>query len=203
MEIFIILSDSPDFEFIARSIFYMFHFYQFWSVCFHFKFRFSNTFWIHFLIFPTFHILIFYSGNVEFGHNGLSYSDSLYRNSKRVEILNTGCQLAPEKISDLDFSSLNELHFNATRRLGIDRSFMGRSPRELQDQGKQLEKFQLVDLFRIKQEMIINHFQIILIWWPSKPIRGALVVSEPIISHASVWKRFLALFCKWLFWFLF
>ena len=108
-------------------------------------------------------ILIFNLGNVEFGHNGLSYSDSLYRNSKRVEILNTGCQLAPEKISDLDFSSLNELHFNATRRLGIDRSFMGRSPRELQDQGKQLEKFQLVDLFRIKQEMIINHLQIILI----------------------------------------
>ena len=105
-----------------------------------------------------FHILISYLGNVEFGHNGLSYSDSLYRNSKRVEILNTGCQLAPEKISDLDFSSLNELHFNATRRLGIDRSFMGRSPRELQDQGKQLEKFQLVDLFRIKQEMIINNF---------------------------------------------
>jgi len=93
--------------------------------------------------------------NVEFGHNGLSYSDSLYRNSKRVEILNTGCQLAPEKISDLDFSSLNELHFNATRRLGIDRSFMGRSPRELQDQGKQLEKFQLVDLFRIKQKNIL------------------------------------------------
>ena len=101
-------------------------------------------------------LLIFFSGNVEFGHNGLSYSDSLYRNSKRVEILNTGCQLAPEKISDLDFSSLNEIHFNTTHRLGIDRSFMGRNSRELKDQGKQLEKFQLVDLFRIKQEMIIN-----------------------------------------------
>ena len=33
---------------------------------------------------------------------------------------------------------------------------MGRNSRELKDQGKQLEKFQLVDLFRIKQEMIIN-----------------------------------------------
>ena len=157
-------------------------FYQFRSVCFDFKFEFSNTFWIHFLNF--FHILTSYLGNVEFGHNGLSYSDSLYRNSKRVEILNTGCQLAPEKISDLDFSSLNELHFNATRRLGIDRSFMGRSPRELEDQGKQLEKFQLVDLFRIKQEMIINNFY----------IRGALVVSEPIICYALIWKHFWAIF---------
>ena len=35
---------------------------------------------------------------------------------------------------------------------------MGRNSRELKDQGKQLEKFQLVDLFRIKQEMIINKF---------------------------------------------
>ena len=93
---------------------------------------------------------------MEFGHNGLSYADSLYRNSKRVEILNTGCQLNPERISDLNFSSLNEIHFNTTHRLGIDRSFMGRSPRELRDKGKQLEKFQLVDLFRIQQEMIIT-----------------------------------------------
>ena len=53
---------------------------------------------------------------------------------------------------------MNEIHFNTTHRLGIDRSFMGRNSRELKDQGKQLEKFQLVDLFRIKQEMIINKF---------------------------------------------
>ena len=139
-----------------------------------------------FFQFEFFHILIFYLGNVEFGHNGLSYSDSLYRNSKRVEILNTGCQLAPEKISDLDFSSLNELHFNATRRLGIDRSFMGRSPRELQDQGKQLEKFQLVDLFRIKQEMIINSYEIDPQLMALSASRGALLVSEPIKSHAPV-----------------
>ena len=83
----------------------------------------------------------------------VNFAESFARNEERVAVLNSGCRLDRDKIKELDFSTLAQLQFNTTNKLDLDEKFIFKENRA-QIRKEQLHKFQLVDLFRMKQEWL-------------------------------------------------
>lgn len=86
------------------------------------------------------------------------YRHLLARNNRRVEILDTACQLNKTAVSELSFTDLKRVQHATINGLRLDEELvtMGTSIEDEQHLEKEtLAKFQLVDLFRIEQNKIM------------------------------------------------
>jgi len=86
------------------------------------------------------------------GSRHLGFGETLERNEGRVAVLKSGCRLDDDKLKDLDFPTLHKIQYNTTNSLDIDHTFLNNVDNNFPNDKNSLNKFQLVDLFRLEKE---------------------------------------------------
>jgi len=89
------------------------------------------------------------------GSRHLGFGETLERNEGRVAVLKSGCRLDDDKLKDLDFPTLHKIQYNTTNSLDIDHTFLNNVDNNFPNDKNSLNKFQLVDLFRLEKNHIM------------------------------------------------